>query len=568
MGEDQILELVNKSLKTPKGKSLLGGELDIAGITSRIGELMQEYNIDLSTLRNLSEEDINFSLGSKLTKEQRRQRRKDKKSTAKDRLKDRLKESNLNPELASQKAIAEIQLLKEKLKSQIPKFETFNISGRLYDKTTGNTLSGVRVQPGVSPQQYGAKIDEPSLSGNNEINELITTKISIPNPNDLIYTPVPGLVIGGPVVTDEQGNFSIKMKIPVIPATQKVPLNIALLYTKGGFIPGTSAIVKGDRTVKTSLPASSLLNISEASEKLSQDFNDKIDQAQSLVAALSMDLFDRIISARKFSIAKVVDAIKSKLIPLAISLLIAFGISKLSQSNRKTCPSPATLNNLIRTRNRVVRQLNQMYSTIAINTALAAAFFSLSQVLKGVRLAMDAIPAPQAIGVFPAKDFGGLIFAQPYSFTAKLQQINDELEKLEERYDGMNRSTLTSLIFLIAGTATIVILLQGIDKLTQQCIQENGVSDVELEVINAELLAIAEEEEGDGNPVISSLNGFIFSVETDNSNPVGTLKRRFAVAKDNRGTVLLRGESSFSSSDQILVDELVFYIQQNNLKAN
>ena len=71
MGEDQILELVNKSLKTPKGKSLLGGELDIAGITSRIGELMQEYNIDLSTLRNLSEEDINFSLGSKLTKEQR-----------------------------------------------------------------------------------------------------------------------------------------------------------------------------------------------------------------------------------------------------------------------------------------------------------------------------------------------------------------------------------------------------------------------------------------------------------------------------------------------------------------
>lgn len=564
MGEDQILELVNKSLQTPKGKALLGGELDIAGITSRIGELVKEYNIDLSTLQNLSEEDINFSLGSKLTKEQRRQRRKDKKATAKDRLKDRLKESNLNPEIASQKAIAEIQLLKAKLKSQIPKFETFNINGRLFDKSTGKVLKGVKIQPGVSPVQFGAKIKEPSLNLNSE---LISNEINFPNPNDLAYVPIPGLIIGGNDRTDKQGNFSIKIKIPIIPATQKVPLNIALLYTKGGFLPNTSPIVNGDRTVKTSLPASSLLNISEAAEVVSQEFNDKIDQAQSLVAALAMDLFDKIISARKFSIAKVVDAIKSKLIPLAVSLLLAFGITKLTQSNRKTCPDPATLNNLIRTRNRVVRQLNQMYSTIAINTALAAAFFALSKVLKGVRLAMDAIPAPQAVGTFPAKDFGGLIFAQPYSFTAKLQHINDELEKLEEQYEGMNRSTLTSLIFLIAGTATIVILLQGIDKLTQECSEENGGSDIELEAINVELLAIAEEEQEDGNPIISSLNGFIFSVETDNQNPVGTLKRRFAVAKNNQGVTLLKGEPSFSSSDQILIDELVFYIQQNDLKA-
>ena len=82
-----------------------------------------------------------------------------------------------------------------------------------------------------------------------------------------------------------------------------------------------------------------------------------------------------------------------------------------------------------------------------------------------------------------------------------------------------------------------------------------------------ELLDIAEEEAEDGNPIVGNVNGFILSVETDNSNPVGTLKRRFAVAKDTRGITLLKGEPSFSSSDQILIDELVFYIQQNNLKA-
>ena len=79
---------------------------------------------------------------------------------------------------------------------------------------------------------------------------------------------------------------------------------------------------------------------------------------------------------------------------------------------------------------------------------------------------------------------------------------------------------------------------------------------------------MSEEEEEDGNPIIDNLAGFIFSVETDNKNQVGTLKRRFAVAKNKQGVTLLKGESSFSSSDPILIDELVFYIQQNNLKAN
>jgi hypothetical protein len=290
-----------------------------------------------------------------------------------------------------------------------------------------------------------------------------------------------------------------------------------------------------------------------------------------------MDVFDQILSARKLSISKVVDAIKTKLIPLTIEMLIAFGISKLSQSNRKTCPTPAALNNVLKNRNRIVRQLNQMYSSIALNTLLAGSFLALSKTFKGVRLSLESLPTPQAIGIFPAKDFGGLIFAQPYSFTAKLQSVDDLLESLEERYEGMNRSTLTSLIFLIAGTVTVILLLQGIDKMTQQCAEitgitgissENGSSDIGLLAISSELLAIAEEEVGDGNPIVNKLNGFIFGVETDNKNLVGTLKRRFAVAKDSRGVTLLKGEPSFSSSDQILIDELIFYIQQNDLKAN
>ena len=92
--------------------------------------------------------------------------------------------------------------------------------------------------------------------------------------------------------------------------------------------------------------------------------------------------------------------------------------------------------------------------------------------------------------------------------------------------------------------------------------------NLELTAINQGLLDLSDEQTEDGNPVISNTNGFILSVVTDEKNPVGTLNRRFAVAKDGRGITLLKGTPSFSASDQILIDELVFYIQQNDLKAN
>jgi hypothetical protein len=54
-------------------------------------------------------------------------------------------------------------------------------------------------------------------------------------------------------------------------------------------------------------------------------------------------------------------------------------------------------------------------------------------------------------------------------------------------------------------------------------------------------------------------------IETENTT--NSLKRKRAIARNKQNIVMLKGEWSFSSIDQILIDELVFYIQQNNLKA-
>ncbi len=47
-----------------------------------------------------------------------------------------------------------------------------------------------------------------------------------------------------------------------------------------------------------------------------------------------------------------------------------------------------------------------------------------------------------------------------------------------------------------------------------------------------------------------------------------SIKRKRGIAKNPNGVVMLKGEWSFSSNDQILIDELTFYIKQNNLKAD
>lgn len=440
MGEEALLQLVQQSLATPQGKSLLGDALPVADILNRIQELSTKYNIDLSALEKASEKEINLSLGSNLTREQRREKRQNRRLSRKEKIEQRKANLTNDVEKTQNRIREEISALKEKIKSQTPILQEYTITGRLQDKNTNTPLQGAKVTLGVNQDfvKEEASVDNPL----NVSEELLPNKTSV-DLNDLVFVPIPGQTTR----TDKQGNFSIKVKVPIIPENQKTPLVFGLLYSKSGYVPGTQAIINGDKTIKTNLSLTSLINLREAAEEISQKFNDGIDLAQAGVAALAMDLLDKLIFAKKFSIGKLVDNIKTKLIPLAISLLLAFGISKLTQSNRKTCPTPESLENVIRTRNRVVRQLNQLFKSITINTALALAFTALANVLRGVRLAMDAIPAPQAVGVPPAKDFGGLIFAQPYSFTAKLQQINDELEKLEEANKETSRATLVSLIF-------------------------------------------------------------------------------------------------------------------------
>lgn len=86
--------------------------------------------------------------------------------------------------------------------------------------------------------------------------------------------------------------------------------------------------------------------------------------------------------------------------------------------------------------------------------------------------------------------------------------------------------------------------------------------------LDEELTNLTKEEAKDGEQIQTEYNGFALAVETQEGETDKDLKRRYAVGKDTNGVVVVKGEPSYASSDQILINELIFTIEKNDLKPN
>lgn len=507
MEEKELLSLVQQFLSTSEGEKLIkevGIEVDIESINRKIAALDKD-----------------------LSREERQERRRNRRSSRAEERKNRREQRK-----------EEIQKLRAKLKSNIPVLKTFQVKGRLFDKNSGNPIEGVKIK---------------ALKG------------IIDKPKEL------------KPITDETGVFNINLKLPVLPSVVSIDikdeegnniikeftfrandialLNPSLIYTKQGYAPSTQGIVNLDNTVKTDLKTFSLLNIKLEAKKVSDDIKNTINDNVEKINNLALDLPQKIIVARRKQIMNLVNAVNSKLLPILIGLLITFGITKLSQKSQKVCPTPDTLKNNVKKRNRVVRQLNQIYASLVLNTALAAIFIATAKLLKNIKRQLIGLPFPVAPG-------GGLP-GIPYSTIAKLQDVKDTIDTLAEQNKDLNRQTIIALVYLVAVLIAILILLRGLDELTQECA---GELDLEFEEINEELQDLTEEQAEEGFPLVTEVNGFTMGIELE-KNTVGSLTRRYATATNKQGIVQLKGEPSFSATDQILIDELAFYITSNNLKA-
>jgi len=542
-----LLELGKKLLLTPKFQKLLG---DIN---------LTDLNQELADLRS-KQKDLEFKLSespSGIGVEPNKEGL------------DVLKKETL------EKIKFKINQIKQKT---VPRFEEYTVTGRIYDSQTAEPLKGVKINVGVDLKGSEESVEnELPIKTPKELSALDT---NIKLATDFKpYAPINSLLPkGSKPKTDSDGYFSFTFKTLVIGIEDTNNegekreltslLDVGLIFMKKGYLPSSTSLLTLNNSVKRDLPTKGMFNIKQAAKKGKDEINNVIYTAGTKISSIGLSPFEKLIIGRKKSIQSVTNLLTQKLIPLIIEILLIFSIAKPSQAEQVVCPTPERLKEALSKRNRAIKQINQVFTSVIINTGLAAVFLILSNSLRSIRLNIDALPFPMAFGTPPAKDWGGLAGAIPYNVIGTLQRIDDLLEELEDQNKGLNKQTLISLAFLIAGLIFCRLMIKTVDDSFKKCAQDqidNG--EITLEELREELQNLAEENEIEGIVRKPFINGFNISV-VETENEVGKLVPRQAIAKNKDGVIQLKGEPSFSSTDQVLIDELAFYIKSNNLKAN
>ena len=267
-------------------------------------------------------------------------------------------------------------------------------------------------------------------------------------------------------------------------------------------------------------------------------------------------------AAKQQAMNKVIIQIKTVLIPQVLNLIAGFGITKASDfigkefSNMNaTCPaSLKELNNIIRKKNNLTKGLNNIMKflkTIRVAVAAVAGFVTaLDIVLKVIN--------PIYL-IFPVSGFGAPDFGRPLKFVIERLDTNIKKFKL------ISSGTLIIITILIQELQRVLNYLSLLDTLVEGCAIEGQLPQ---EQLSSDLLEATQEQSGQLSPVVTNVNGFEMEVISVDNVTVEGLKRRKAIARNKAGIIMLEGEPSFSSNDQILIDELVYYIQTNDLKAD
>jgi hypothetical protein len=255
--------------------------------------------------------------------------------------------------------------------------------------------------------------------------------------------------------------------------------------------------------------------------------------------------------------------IKTTLIPIALNMLAQYGISKadeLIQQQRPVieeyikdllCPTSDVTEQLINTKNKLYTKLTQ---TTKILDSTSKALGITTGILGAMNITIKLIkntPAPTAVGGV------GI----PISTINKIQETIKNMEGTVGKLSSISAGTLTVVVIVNTSLSLLLKYLNLVDMIIQHCAPDTPQTQEQFSKLLEETSKLVQQEQ----PTPLSVNGFTFSVEMEVTEK--PLKRRRAVAKNRNNVIMLKGEWSFSSIDQILIDELIFYIQQNDLKA-
>ena len=407
--------------------------------------------------------------------------------------------------------------------------------------TSDNSSDNINLTPLSSPTEIEYSIEGTIVDSTNPNKTIPGAKISTNDQNQTTSKINGQFILKGKTTSDKKISISVSLKG----------------YTPQNFIP-----YYGDDTIKSNL---GVIQLQLIQKSLDQDKIDSTLLTDSQINGLTKSINSPSSFFQKKLTTSIIN-VKSRLIPLILTLIAGFGVTQVNKliakgtpkisdiQNQITCPTQAELARIISRKNRLVKQLNRLLkviqSTEKFINSIKKFIDTISKTILGLDISSLALPSsiPPGIGI-PV----GIINKSGDVINLLKNQIKGEQGKIDNLV-----SPLTLLKSVIAQALQYLNLL---DNLVQHC-----YPDANQEQISAELTAITTDESNQESPIVTDVNGFTMGVETEVTD--SSLKRRRAIATNKQGVVMLKGEFSFSSIDQILIDELVFYIQTNDLRAD
>ena len=274
-------------------------------------------------------------------------------------------------------------------------------------------------------------------------------------------------------------------------------------------------------------------------------------------------------------IDKAIKNLKGIVIPLLLTLIAVYGVSEVQElidtyrnggrgkakeafdkiRDSITNPPPEDLESIIAKKNKLVKIINSTLKVIEVQTKILAVTQGIINVTDTTYKILKNVPTPTAVaGV-------GI----PISVVNNVEDIKIFLANNIGKFKYVNNTVLNILKLLENALGQVLDLLNVLDLFVQYTYETTGLDPYAEEGIEPELEALTRQEAQQASPVVTEANGFEMDIEVEKTT--NKVKRKRAIARNKAGIVMLKGDYSFSSVDQILIDQLVFYIEQNDLKA-
>lgn len=218
------------------------------------------------------------------------------------------------------------------------------------------------------------------------------------------------------------------------------------------------------------------------------------------------------------------------------------------------CPPDKELRKIIRTRDNLLKAINGLEKRLNTFESLANKLGPAITAAKIAIKTITAIPKPTVLQFVP--DPGALVKGVPFSALTKLSDRLIFLNKLLDSLEGDKEGILGVISSVSTTIASLKQRLSILDNAIEACSKKSP--DLPGIVKQVQPKANTGSE---GTPLDPNYyyKGYVLAIVQDpNSPPIAP--KRYAVAKDNRDIVVLRGQSSFSSDTQILLDEIKFRI--------